>query len=48
MNTTRQSGTEHANTCESTRRHDTSGILIVVVCALLVASPYLIMAWRNA
>ena len=27
---------------------DWDGVLIVVVCAFLVASPYLIMAWRVA
>lgn len=48
MNATRQSGTELANTCESMRRHDASGIVIVVGCALLMALPYLVFAWRTA
>ena len=37
MNTTRQSGTEYANTCESTRHHDASGKLIVAVVLTLLA-----------
>ena len=44
--TARQSGTEYANTIEHTRRRDWSGIVIVVVMALITASPYLVIAWR--
>jgi len=42
----RQSGTERAASVEKMRRRDWSGIVIVVVVALITASPYLVIAWR--
>lgn len=46
--TARVSGYEYAASIERTRRHDWSGIWIVIGCAALMAAPYLVMAWRMA
>lgn len=44
--TARQSGTEYAASGEKMRRRrDWSGIAIVVVMALITASPYIVIAW---
>jgi hypothetical protein len=42
----RGNGTEYAASIERSRRRDCSGLIIIIVCAAIMASPYLIMAWR--
>jgi len=56
MNTTTQTfprksrgnGYEYAASIERSRRTDYSGIVIVVIVALIMAAPYLVMAWRQS
>lgn len=45
--TSRGSGYEYAASIERTRRTDYSGIVIVIIVALILAAPYLVFAWRT-
>jgi len=42
------SGTAYAAAIERSRRRDWSGILIAVVLAAVMASPYLFFAWSKS